>query len=368
MPRLIAFIKGFDWIFFASVFLLVIFGLVEIYSVALGQGDESLLNFKKQLVFAGIGFLLVFFTAFFDYRALKSYSAYFYTAGVVLLIAVLLFGETIRGTKGWINFGAFGLFQPVEIIKIILIITLSRIFASRLLASSQLKYLSFSVFSVLIFFILVYFQPDFGSAMILVLIWFALLFSAGFDAKYYIIILFLLAMSGAAAWGGYLKDYQRQRITTFLNPSFDPLNQGYNIAQAIIAVGAGGVFGRGIGFGSQSQLKFLPESQNDFIFAVIGEELGFFGALLVIAFFGVFFYRIFYHVRRSKDPFASFILIGGACLIFIEMFINIGMNIGILPVVGISLPFVSYGGSALVSSLFLVGITESIIIRSEIKQ
>jgi rod shape determining protein RodA len=364
MPRFIAYIKGFDWIFFASVFLLVVFGLVEIYSVALGQGDERLLNFKKQLFFAGIGLAIVFFAAFFDYRALKSYSAYFYAGGIILLVSVLMFGETIRGTKGWLNLGGFGLFQPVEIVKIILIAALARIFSSRLMGLNQLKYLALSSFSVFLFAGFVFFQPDFGSAMILLLLWFAMLFAAGFNAKYYAVILLCLAMIGAGAWGFYFKDYQKQRILTFVNPSFDPLNQGYNIAQAIIAVGAGRIFGRGIGFGSQSQLKFLPEAQNDFIFAVIGEELGFFGVALVIAFFSVFFYRIFYHLKRIKDPFASFMMIGAACLIFWEMFINIGMNIGILPVVGISLPFVSYGGSALVSSLLLVGIIESIIIRT----
>ena len=145
------------------------------------------------------------------------------------------------------------------------------------------------------------------------------------------------------------------------------MNQGYNITQAIIAVGAGGLTGRGVGFGSQSQLKFLPESQNDFIFAVIAEELGFLGGFLVLFFFAVFFYRLFINIKKINNDFGIYFLIGAAVLIFIEMFINIGMNIGLLPVIGISLPFLSYGGSALLSSLILVGIMQSIIIRSKMK-
>jgi rod shape determining protein RodA len=144
------------------------------------------------------------------------------------------------------------------------------------------------------------------------------------------------------------------------------LDQGYNVAQAIIAVGAGGIRGRGIGFGSQSQLKFLPESQNDFIFAVVCEELGLLGAFLVIFFFAVFFYRCFASLRKIKNNFGVFFIIGAACLIFIEMFINIGMNIGILPVVGISLPFLSYGGSAMIANMIIVGVMQSIIIRSRV--
>ena len=164
-----------------------------------------------------------------------------------------------------------------------------------------------------------------------------------------------------------MEDYQRERIATFFNPSLNPLEEGYNITQAMIAVGAGNLFGRGIGFGSQSQLKFLPESQNDFIFAVLAEELGFFGVCLVLALFGVFFYKSIANTRKIKDNFGVFFILGMVSLIFIEMFVNIGMNIGILPVIGISLPFLSYGGSGLIASMALVGMAENIIIRSKIK-
>ena len=158
----------------------------------------------------------------------------------------------------------------------------------------------------------------------------------------------------SSGWLFFFKDYQKQRILTFLNPQAGTLDESYNITQAIIAAGSGGLTGRGIGFGSQSQLKFLPESQNDFIFAVIAEELGFLGVCLVLFFYSVFFYRMIKATRNIKDDFGVFFILGVMALIFIEMFINIGMNIGLLPVVGISLPFLSYGGSSLMVCLGLV--------------
>jgi rod shape determining protein RodA len=209
-------------------------------------------------------------------------------------------------------------------------------------------------------------QPDFGSAMIIILLWLAMLVFSGYGKKYFITIFLIGIIFAGAGWLFYLKPYQKERIMTFARPESRGLEEGYNVNQAMIAVGAGRVAGRGIGFGSQSQLRFLPESQNDFIFAVIAEELGLLGVGLVLTFFSVFLYRSAILTRRLKDDAGIFFILGAASLIFIEMFINIGMNIGLLPVVGISLPFVSYGGSALVSSLILVGIMESIIIRSRI--
>ena len=151
-----------------------------------------------------------------------------------------------------------------------------------------------------------------------------------------------------------------------MNPTYNSLNQGYNISQAIIAVGSGGVTGRGVGFGSQSQLKFLPEAHTDFIFAVISEELGFMGIVLLLLFYGLFFFSCLAAIRKSKDDFAIFFILGSVGLIFIEMFINIGMNIGLMPVVGIALPFISYGGSSIVASFILIGIIQNIIIKSKI--
>ena len=350
---------------FTSVLLLICFGLAEIYSVALGRSQLDLLNFKKQIIFIILGIIMLFLLAFFDYHSLRSYSKYFYVLGLGLLIGVLFFGQTIRGTKGWYNLADFNL-QPVEFIKFVLILFLAKYFSSASPKTKEFKRLLISFSGALLFIILVLVQPDFGSALILFLSWLSMIIFVGFNKKYLLAIGLILAVVFSGSWYLVLEDYQKQRIITFLNPSFNPLSQGYNVSQAIIAVGAGGLIGRGLGFGSQSQLKFLPEAQTDFIFAVVAEELGFSGVLLILLFFGIFFYRCLYHLRRVNNDFGIFFILGSVSLIFIEMFINIGMNLGLLPVVGISLPFLSYGGSGLVSSLMLVGVMESIVIRSKI--
>lgn len=345
--------------------LLVCFGLAEIYSVALGRSQLDLLNFKKQIIFILVGVILLFLLAGFDYYNLRNYSKYFYVFGLVLLVGVLFFGQTIRGTKGWYNLAGFNL-QPVEFIKFILVLFLAKYFSSRSLKAKELPQLAISGGGILVFVALVLLQPDLGSAFVLFLSWLALVALVGFDKKYFFIIFLATAVAFAGAWYFVFYDYQKQRLNSFLNPALSSLDQGYNVSQAMIAVGSGGLIGRGLGFGSQSQLKFLPEAQTDFIFAVVAEELGFSGVLLILLFFGIFFYRSLYHLRRINNDFGIFFILGSVGLIFIEMFINIGMNLGVLPVIGISLPFLSYGGSGLISSLMLVGVMESIIIRSKI--
>ena len=366
MNKIFNYLKKFDWILFVAVLLLICFGLIEIYSIALSQDDLSLINFKKQIIFIVIGILLLFLLSFIDYHNLYSLGNLFYIFGVVLLVGVLFFGENIRGTRGWFDFGGFN-FQPVELVKIILIVFLARYFSNVSIKVNPVKHLAYTGFGTLLLIILVLSQPDFGSALILFLLWGSMVALVGFKKKYLLIIGLILILVFASGWTVFFKDYQKQRIITFLNPSFDPLNQGYNITQAIIAVGAGGLTGRGVGFGSQTQLKFLPEAQNDFIFAVIAEELGFLGVTLVIFFFAVLFYRLLISLKKINNDFGIFFILGAMALIFIEMFINIGMNVGLLPVVGISLPFLSYGGSAIISTLMLVGIVENIVIRSKLK-
>ncbi|MFH1661865.1 MAG: rod shape-determining protein RodA [Candidatus Falkowbacteria bacterium] len=363
--KIIIYLKNFDWILFTAVFLLVCFGLIEIYSVALGKGEIDLLNLKKQFFFIIIGLVFLFLFSFLDYHVLRSYCKYIYLFGVLLLVGVLVFGEEIRGTQGWFYIGSFGL-QPVEFIKLILILFLARYFSESSIKINPLKHLIIAGTGCFVFIVLVLLQPDFGSALILFLLWMSMVFIVGFNMKYLIVIVLILSIIMSGSWVFLFKDYQKQRVLTFLNPESNPLGQGYNITQAIIAVGSGGVFGRGLGFGSQSQLKFLPEAQTDFIFAVIAEELGFLGGFLALCFFAMFFYRCLKSLKKINNDFGVFFILGAAGLIFIEMFINIGMNIGMLPVVGISLPFVSYGGSAMLSSLIIVGIIESIIVRSKI--
>ncbi|MDP3836766.1 MAG: FtsW/RodA/SpoVE family cell cycle protein [bacterium] len=363
--RIKLYLKNFDWLLLAAVILLSAFGLMEIYSVALGQGDLDLLNFYKQLLFIFIGILLLFVFAMIDYRFLKSLRRYIYLFGAGLLTAVLLFGSNIRGTRGWFYVGGFGI-QPVELVKVILLIFLAGYFADLATKVKTMRHFVASFLGAGLLMFLVMMQPDFGSAIMLGVIWLVLVALAGFPKKYFITIIGVGLVLAVVAWSFLFKDYQKQRILTFVNPGDNALVEGYNVSQAIIAVGSGSWHGKGVGFGSQSQLKFLPEAQNDFIFAVIAEELGFLGVSLVLFFFAVLFSRCLLAAKRAPNDFSIYFVLGAAGLIFIQMFINIGMNIGIVPVVGLSLPFISYGGSSIFSLFILVGIIENIIIKSKI--
>ncbi|HTW96695.1 MAG TPA: FtsW/RodA/SpoVE family cell cycle protein [Candidatus Methylomirabilis sp.] len=365
MNKIILYLKNFDWILFFPVFLLVCFGLVEIYSIALGQGATDLLNFKKQVFFVGLGLGCLFFFAFFDFNHLKNWAKYLYALAILMLTAVLIFGSSIRGTKGWFTFTLFSL-QPVEFVKIIMLIFLAYFFSSRAIKIRPLRQLIYSGIISLPLIILTFLQPDFGSAAILFLVWLIMMAIADFDKKYFIILALLLVVLASLLWNFSFVEYQKQRVLTLIHPTAGNLGEGYNVRQAIIAVGSGGLIGRGVGFGSQSQLKFLPAAQNDFIFAVICEELGFGGAVLVFLLYLIIYFRCLLAVRRINNDFGIFFILGTLGLIFCEMFVNISMNIGILPVVGISLPFLSYGGSSIISSLILIGIMENIIIKSKL--
>ncbi|MFZ4649041.1 MAG: rod shape-determining protein RodA [Patescibacteria group bacterium] len=360
-----SYLKNFDWLIFLPVFFLSVFGLVEIYSVALGQEMVDLLNFKKQLLFIVIGLACFLFFSFSSFHSLKSVSRYLYVLAVIVLIAVLIFGQTIRGTKGWFSIGGFNL-QPVEFVKIILIIFLADYFARLSTRVKTIKHLAVSGSFTLILGGLILLQPDFGSTLMLFSVWFIMILLSGFKRKYFAVIFVAVMIVFTMAWFLFFKEYQKERILTFFNPGENSLEQGYNVSQAMIAVGSGGIMGKGVGFGSQSQLKFLPEAHTDFIFAVISEELGFFGVSLIVLFFAVFFFRSLAILKRVRNDFEAYIIIGISGLLFVEMFINIGMNLGIMPVVGIALPFVSYGGSSVIASFILAGIIENIAISAKL--
>lgn len=364
--RIRLYLKNFDWVIFSAVILLSAFGLIEVYSVALGLGSHDLVNFYKQAFFVGLGIILLFLFTFTDYHFLKSLSKYFYWFGVLILVSVLVLGQTINGTKGWFNIFGFGI-QPVEFIKIILIIFLAGYFSNLATKVKTLRHFIFSLVSTLLFAGLIILQPDFGSALVLMSIWLVMVVMAGFDKKYFIAIGLMAVLLSGVAWFSF-KDYQKQRITTFLNPSYESCSKQecYNSFQAIIAVGSGGLTGKGVGFGSQSQLKFLPEAQTDFIFSVVAEEMGFLGVVLVLSFFGILYFRSISALKKINNDFGIYFILGLLGFILTHMFVNIGMNIGLLPIVGLPLPFISYGGSATLSLFMAVGIMENIIIKSKI--
>jgi rod shape determining protein RodA len=359
------FFKKFDWLLLLTVCLLIILGLILLYSVALGsQTEQNLLNLKKQIAFFVLGLAVIIFIAIFvDYRILIKYNGVLYALGLILLMAVLLFGRSIRGTTGWFSIGILS-FQPVEFAKIFLIIFLSKFFSDKAKYIGQLKYLLLSSIGVIFLVILVVLQPDFGSAIIMVAIWGGLILLTGIKKSHLILMLGLIVISSLILWLFIFQDYQKQRIEVFLNPAADPLGSGYNITQAIIAIGSGGLVGKGLGFGSQSQLKFLPESQTDFIFAVLAEELGLAGIFLLLALFGFLFFKLAQIAKATRDNFALYLIVSIAIMFFCQFIINIGGNLGLLPITGITLPFVSYGGSSLLANMILIGLAESIVIRN----
>jgi len=350
-----------DWVLLIAVALLVIIGLTALYSVSAVGDTMNLDHFKKQVVATIIGFGLIFFFVSFDYRVLLEYSTKLYFAAIIILTAVFFLGTKVRGTTGWIGFGSFN-FQPVEVVKLVMIIFLASFLAKKKNAFEISTRLFVSFVLIFIPLALIIKQPDFGSAAIIISTWLGMIIMAGIDKK---TIFILLTIAGVGIFSGSLviKDYQKERLINFINPEQDPRGSGYNVLQSIVAVGSGGVFGKGLGHGSQSQLNFLPEKHTDFIFAVIAEELGLFGSGMVLVLFGVVFYRIKETARLARDNFGYLTAIGVIIMLFIQMFVNIGMNLGVAPVAGVPLPFVSYGGSSLIAVLASIGVIQSIYIR-----
>ena len=351
--------RRFDWALITSTWLLVIVGLAAIYSVDLSRGSE-LIYFKKQLIAVGVGFILLIAAASSRPAFFRSYAKVIYLGCFLLLAGVLIFGQTIRGTRGWFVAAGFS-FQPVEAAKIGLIFLLAAIidhFGRRF--EGPLFFFGTAFLTVLLVG-LVFLQPDLGSALILVAVWFGLMVLVGVPWRYVGGVAALALIAAVVGWFFLLKPYQKDRIMTFVDPERDALGAGYNSAQALIAVGAGQWLGRGLGFGSQSQLKFLPEAQTDFIFSVVAEELGFAGAAAVIICYAVLLWRLWLIARRSQDNFVAAGANGILILFFSQFFINVGANIGVLPITGVTLPLVSYGGSSLVVNLFLIGVAEAMV-------
>ena len=356
--------RKFDWLSFLAVGALVAIGLTAIYSVELSRDNPDFLNFKKQVGFVIAGIVLMFFFAFANYRQLRNYSKFLIVLSLLSLLTVLFFGQTIRGHTAWLRLGGFGL-QPVEFVKIVLLVAMAKFFSEHDMRVEPVRNILKSGFLLALLTTPILLQQDIGSVIILGGAWFFMLALSGIRARYLVILFFIIALLGTMGWFFILKDYQRARLATFVNPASDPLGAGYNIAQATIAIGSGGFWGKGIGLGSQSQLKFLPESHTDFIFAVIAEEMGFAIVFLILALFIFYFYRIVKMAEGARDNFTLFLCIGAVILFVLQNFINIGMNLGVAPVTGVPLTFISYGGSSLISSFILVGILQSVRIKNK---
>lgn len=352
-------VQTIDWVLYLVVLVLVSLGILVIYGIFHGETHYYLI--WNQIIFAGIGIFLTIFFTLFDYRILKSIYPYLYIGGIILLVAVLLFGKLTGGATRWLNFGFFQL-QPSEIFKFILIIS-SAAFLSNHQKNFQIRHFIAYLLLILIPIVFVVLQPDFGTALILLIIGISILIAAKIKTIYLFFLAFLTAISIPVTWFFVLKGYQKERLITFLNPKADPFGAGYSVLQSIIAVGSGMLKGRGFGGGYQSHLKFLPASHTDFIFAVFAEEFGFVGTALMIIIFLILIIKIIKIAKIAADSFGMLICIGVAILILFQVLVNIGMNIGIMPVTGIPLPFISYGGTSLIVGFMLIGILQSIIIR-----
>ncbi len=351
--------RSFDWTLFVAAVLMVSIGMAALYSVDLSRG-EQLVYFNRQMVSAIIGFTILLVASLTQYHVFRSYAKLIYGAAITLLIAVIIFGVNIRGTRGWFNFWGFS-FQPTEVAKVGVILMLAYIvsrFGRRF--EEPLFFIGTGLVTLTVIGC-VMLQPDLGSSLIIGAVWFGIMLLVGARRSYLVGLVLAGMVFSIIAWFFLLHSYQKERVLTFLDPQRDQLGEGYNSTQAIIAVGSGQVFGRGLGFGSQSQLRFLPEAQTDFIFTVIGEELGFAGIVALLAIFGMILYRLIHIVQRTNDDFVAVTVSGIAILFFIQFCVNAGANLGLLPITGVPLPFVSYGGSSLIVNLFLVGVAESMV-------
>lgn len=328
--------------------LLFSLGIVVIYS---SSGVLAL----QQILFGLVGLMIVFSLRFFDYRLLRSILKPAYFLVTVLLLVTFFLGSETRGSIRWIPLGPFN-FQPSEFAKPILILSLAAFWSKHLPSwKSVLK-------SILIFLplaVLIFEQPDLGTALTVMFIWMVMLLAANISFKKLLMLSLVGLIILPVGWF-LLHDYQRERFVSFLYPAKDPLGVGYNVIQSTIAVGSGELFGRGLGRGTQSRLQFLPEFRTDFIFATMAEELGLFGSLIILILYGVLFGMLFKLLFKLNDQFGELILIGVMSMLFFQTGVNMGMNLGLLPITGITLPLLSYGGSSLITTFLCLGLAFSV--------
>lgn len=357
--------RGLDLGLLTITVLLVLIGLGALFSFSLNSGQERYVFFFHQLAYLSVGGMAMFFLIRLDYRFLGGIHWLLYSLGLLSLVAVRLFGQTVNGTTGWFEIAGFQL-QPIEFVKIIVCIVLAKYFADQADHLRTWRVFFTSTLLVAAPVLLVMLQPDLGSAAILIGLWFGLLVALPVPRRRIVFLIAGFVAIGVASWFLILRPYQKERIMNFVSPGRDRLGSGYNVQQAITAIGSGQLVGRGLGLGPQSQLSFLPERHTDFIFASIAEELGLLGAGSVIMLFGLLLWRLYGLSQRSRDNFSVILSIGLAMMFFVQVAINIGMNLGIFPVTGIPLPFLSYGGSSLLSSLLAIGVAESLAVRQRI--
>ena len=341
-----------DWLLVVSATLLAVLGLVTMNSFA----NENIF-FVRQAVWIGVSLVVMVAMSYVDTRLFYRSGIVFgmYLASLSTLILVLLFGTIVLGAQNRFDLGFFA-FQPSDPAQIILILVLAKYFARRHMEIGHFKHILVSGAYMGAIFVLLFLQPDFGSAVIMLAIWLGMVLIAGISRVHLLSVFLVGILAAGGLWLFAFADYQKERILTFLNPLADIQGAGYNAYQSTIAVGSGGVWGKGIGEGSQSKLEFLPEFETDFIFAAYAEEWGYVGVILLLALFGVLFWRLFVHAKYGATNFETLACAGMVMWLLTHVVLHVGMNVGLLPVAGTTLPFLSYGGSHLVTEFAALGL------------
>ena len=312
--------------------------------------------FYSQGTWIILSFIVFIGASFFDFRFLKRPEAVIavYIFGLALLTLIFIFGTTIKGSQSWFSFGGFS-FQPSDLMKLILIIVLAKYFSRRHIEIANIRHILVSAIYALIPFFLIALQPDFGSAMVILSIWFGLVLVSGISKTHLFGVIFLGVATFLLMWNFIFQPYQKARIMNFINPLADIRGTGYNAYQSVSAVGSGGIIGKGLGYGTQSRLNYLPEYRTDFIFAAFAEEWGFVGSIILLLLYTGILARLVYFAHVANSNFESLFTYGVVIWISTHIFINIGMNIGLVPVTGIPLTLMSYGGSHLITEMLALG-------------
>jgi rod shape determining protein RodA len=345
-------IKNTDWVLFGSVFLLACAGIVTMNSF-----NSQIHLAGRQIVWLCVSLCVFFVASMFDWRFLKSTKIVvsLFALSVLLLSFLFVAGHVIKGSRSWFDLGAFS-FQPADFVKLVVVLLLAKYFSRRHIEIANIRHIAVSGFYVFVIFALVFFQPAFGSAMIIFFLWLGMVLVSGISKKHLFAVFLIGAVVFAMLWGVVLKPFQKDRITNFLHPLANVTGSGYHAYQATIAVGSGEVLGKGIGYGTQSKLQFLPEYQTDFIFAAFAEEWGFVGVILLFLLYGIVFWRMLSIASRGATNFEILFGLGLTLLFFIQVAVHVGMNLGLLPVTGNTIPFMSYGGSHLLMEFGGLGI------------
>ncbi len=355
-------LRRLDWALLASATLLTLVSIVLLATA--GQATEARALAARQGVFFGIGLALLLLTSRVHYSVFRSLAGPAYVVVLLLLVVPLLQGHLIRGTAAWITVGSARL-QPAELMKAALILVLARIIAGNQRSHLSTPRLIAALLTVAIPAALILRQPDLGTAALLGATTLGMLMVAGLSRAQTLTLLGGGALLAVLAWQFLLVGYQKDRLLVFLHPDRDPYGAGYSVLQARTAFGSGGLTGRGLGWGPQSRLNFLPEAHTDFVFARIGEELGLVGVSVTLGLFAVLFHRMLRAAHRTSDAFGRVLAAGAAVALFSGVLVNVGMNVGLLPVTGIPLPFLSYGGSSLLTSYVLLGLAASVVAHGE---